>query len=179
MIDKPPTSSIIMAALKTTSDVIIVSGTISESAANTATFATHDLQLNPLDNEAFIVYGVQSDIFPPDYVSATNSAVNFSMSTTQRTTVGDLANTNVFHSHILNIRTDAVGGVSFTQTGPDSPQAMGLQYLAIIATSDFHVGIQGTNNLTSKNADFKIYGARVRLTSSQYAALVQSELLSA
>jgi len=167
-----------MASLKTTSDVIIVSGTISESAANTATFKTFDLQLNPLDNEAFIVYGVLSDVFPPDYITAANTAIQFSMSTTARTSIGDLANTNVFHSHILNIRTDAVGGVSYTQTGPDSPQAMGLQYLAIIATSDFHVGIQGTNNLTAKNADFKVYGARVRLKSSQYAALVQSELLS-
>ena len=40
-------------AMKVTSEVIIISGTIDESAANTTTTKEYDLQLNPLDNEAF------------------------------------------------------------------------------------------------------------------------------
>ena len=168
-------------ALKRTSEVIIVSGTIDESAPNTTTLKVFDLQLNPLDNEAFMVLGVQSDLSSPDAIAGIDTATGFSLSTTERAGVGNLSNTNVFHVHNQNIRSAGYvdGGVAFDQVGPDSPQAMNLDYIAIIATDNFHAQVIGQNNTGAKGADFKIYGARVRLSSAQYAALVQSELLSA
>ena len=167
-------------AIKPTSEVIIISGTIDESAANTTTTKEFDLQLNPLDNEAFMVLGVQSDLAYPDAVDAINTGVGFSLSTTSRNSLGNLSSTNVFHVHNMGIRGSGgtTDGAAFDQVGPDSPQAMNLDYICLIATDQFYAQIAGQGNLVAKSADFKIYGRRVRLDSAQYAALVQSELLS-
>ena len=167
-------------AMKVTSEVIIISGTIDESAANTTTTKEFDLQLNPLDNEAFMVLGVQSDLAYPDAVDAINTGVGFSLSTTSRNSLGNLSSTNVFHVHNMGIRGSGgtTDGAAFDQVGPDSPQAMNLDYICLIATDQFYAQIAGQGNTAAKSADFKIYGRRVKLDSAQYAALVQSELLS-
>ena len=167
-------------AMKTTSEVIIISGTIDESNPNTTTTKEFDLQLNPLDQEAFMVLGVQSDLALPDAVDAVNTGVGFSLSTTSRNSVGNLSSTNVFHVHNMGIRGSGgtTDGAAFDQVGPDSPQAMNLDYICLIATDQFYAQIVGQGNIAAKSADFKIYGRRVRLDSAQYAAIVQSELLS-
>jgi len=67
--------------------------------------------------------------------------------------------------------------VAFDQVGPDSASG-DLPYIAVIATNNFSAQIGGQNNVGAKSADFKVYGQRVRLSAAQYAALVQSELLS-
>lgn len=162
-----------------TSSMIVVSSTVDEAAPNTLGIAEIDLALNALDQEAFVVYAVQSDLASPDAIAGANTGVGFSLSTTARTSVGNLSSNNVFHVHNQSIRSAGYvdGGVAFDQVGPDS--AMGdLPYLAIIATSNFHAQVQGQNNVALKSGDFKVYGQRVRLSGSQYAALVQSELLS-
>ena len=136
-------------AMKVTSEVIIISGTIDESAANTTTTKQYDLQLNPLDNEAFQVLGVQSDLAYPDAVDAVNTAVGFSLSTTERNSVGNLSSTNVFHVHNMGIRGTGgtTDGAAFDQVGPDSPQGMNLDYICLIATDSFFGQIVGQNNL--------------------------------
>ena len=165
--------------MKATSSMITISGIVTETAANTFTEATLDLTLNALDQEAFIVYAVQSDLGAPDAVAGVNTAIGFSLSTTTRTSLGGLQDNNVFHAHNQNIRSAGYvdGGVAFDQVGPDSASG-DLPYIAIIATNDFSAQIIGQNNGGVKTATFKVYGQRVRLSASQYAALVQSELLS-
>ena len=162
-----------------TSSMITISNTVDESAANTFTSVEIDLTLNALDQEAFIVYAVQSDLSPPDSVAGANTATSFTLSTTSRTNVGNLSDNNVFHAHNMNIRAGGFidSGVAFDQVGPDSASG-DLPYIAVIATNDFQASIIGQNNAGAKNADFKVYGQRVRLSAAQYAALVQSELLS-
>jgi hypothetical protein len=54
-----------------------------------------------------------------------------------------------------------------------------LDYLGIIATNDFFIQIQGDANLSAKQIQGKLYGYRARATADIYAALVQSEVLSA
>jgi hypothetical protein len=54
-----------------------------------------------------------------------------------------------------------------------------LEYIGIIATNDFFVGVQGTNNGGPKQASGKLYGYRAVADATIYAALVQSEVLSA
>jgi hypothetical protein len=54
-----------------------------------------------------------------------------------------------------------------------------LDYLGIIATNDFFIGIVGTNNTGVRSVSGKVYGYRARATADIYAALVQSEVLSA
>lgn len=165
--------------ITSTSSLIVISGTVEEPAPNTIGLANIDLTLNALDQEAFMVFAVQSDLASPDAIAAVDTGVGFSLSVTERTGLGNLSDNNVFHVHNQSIRSGGYvdGGVAFDQVGPDS--AMGeLPYIAIIATNDFSAQVVGQNNIAPKSADFKVYGQRVRLGAAQYAALVQSELLS-
>ena len=81
--------------LKETSSIITVGAEVIESAANTFTSQQVDLQLNPLDNEVFVVYGVDLDVLEPNLVPGVDTTIKASISTTSRTDVGNLAQTNV------------------------------------------------------------------------------------
>lgn len=163
--------------LKETSSLITISSRVVESAANTFTSQKVDLQLNPLDNEVFIVYGIDLDLQQPDSVDAADSVTDGSLSTTERTTVGGLSSTNVMaHSRqvIQNQTTNAI----YTDFTSDSAPPTMLEYLGIIATNDFYLNVQGTGNNNAKFLNARIYGVRARAEASIYAALVQSEVLS-
>ena len=56
---------------------------------------------------------------------------------------------------------------------------MGLDYIGIIATNDFFIQVQGQNNLLAKDCEVRVYGVRARADANIFAALVQSEMLSA
>lgn len=163
--------------LKETSSIITIGASVVETAKNTFTSARVDLQLNPLDNEVFIVYGIDLDMVEPDLIDGVTSNVNASVSTTQRTTVGGLQDSNVMASNRITIQSD---GVSATrgQFASDSSPATQLEYLAIIATNDFFLNVQGTQNGDAKSLIARLYGVRAKADASIYAALVQSELLS-
>ncbi|GAH41448.1 unnamed protein product, partial [marine sediment metagenome] len=60
----------------------------------------------------------------------------------------------------------------------ESP-AIGMDYLAIIATNDFFVAVEGSGNLGTAAMTGKLYGYRAIVDASTFAALTQSELLSA
>ena len=70
------------------------------------------------------------------------------------------------------------GGVGFSERSMDSPPAM-LEYIGIISTNDFFVQLEGFGNVNAKILSGKVYGYRARADASVYAALVQSEVLSA
>lgn len=164
--------------LKETSSIITIGASLIESAANTFTSARVDLQLNPLDNEVFIVYGIDLDMVDPDLVPGTDTVSNASLSTTQRTSVGGLQDSNVMASNRIQIQ--SVGGETVRgQFSSDSSPPTQLEYLGIISTNDFHLNVQGTGNTAAKSVIARVYGVRAKADASVYAALVQSELLSA
>ena len=166
--------------LKATSGLITVSFETPESAANTYTQNQVDLQLNVLDREVFVVTGVNLDVLPPDAAPGTDTRVRASLSTTSRTTIGDLADNNVIASARDDIRAAGFvdGGVGFSTMFGESP-AVGMDYLAIIATNDFFVQIEGNGNVGAKAVTGKLYGYRAEADAATFAALTQSELLSA
>jgi len=166
--------------LKETSSLIAIGFGVNETAANTFTQAQVDLQLNPLDNEVFVVYAIDLDVGAPDAIAGTSTVMKGSLSTTSRTTVGDLSDTNVMANKQLQIRAGGFvdGGVGFTSGSAESP-ATQLEYLGVIATNDFFVQVEGTNNLIAHGMTGRVYGVRATASSSIYAALVQSELLTA
>lgn len=168
-------------AMKKTSSTITISSEVVESAANTFTTSKVDLQLNPLDNEVFVVTGVNLDPDAPDSVANTSTTVDTSVSTVERTTVGDISKSNVMASARTQIITNAGmtpdGGIPFVREDPLTVPP-GEQYLAIIATNDFYLNIVGTGNGNAKAARCRVYGYRARADANTYAALVQSELLS-
>lgn len=164
--------------LKQTSSLITISADVTESAIDTFTQARIDLQLNPLDNEVFVVQAINMDPSPPDNQLGLNSFTTCSVSTNSRTAVGTLADTAVLAAASRDIRNDGTTAVSFEQTSMETPPAA-LEYIGIISTNDFFLQILGGNNASTKDLRVKVYGYRARADASTYAALVQSEVLSA
>lgn len=163
--------------LKETSSLIAISAQVTETAANTFTSQRVDLQLNPLDNEVFIVYAIDLDAQQPDNIDTVTSTLTGSLSTTQRTTVGGIEESNVMAASrqvIQNLTTNAV----YTEFKSDSTPTGMLEYIGIIATNDFYLNLAGINNGAAKAMNARVFGVRARADASVYAALVQSEVLS-
>lgn len=163
--------------IKETSGLIVVSANITESAANTFTTERVDLQLNPLDNEVFVVYGIDLDVSAPDLVAATSTVAAMSVSTTARTTLGGIDQPNVLAAQRIETQ-ESAGAAVTNEYSSDSAPSTQLEYLGIIATNDFYLNIEGTNNVAALGGNCRIYGVRGKADASVYAALVQSELLS-
>ena len=72
----------------------------------------------------------------------------------------------------------AVDGAAFQTLGLETPPAT-LEFIGIIATNDFFIQIVGLGNVNAKNVNGKLYGYRAVADASVFAALVQSEVLSA
>lgn len=163
--------------LKETSSMITISASVTESAANTFTQQQVDLQLNPLDNEVFVVYAVDLDILDPNLVAGTDTAIKGSLTTTSKTAVSGISNSSCIAANRITIQEQA-GQFVRSAYASDSAPATGLEYLAIIATNDFYLQIEGSNNTLARSMNARLYGVRMRADSSVYAALVQSEMLS-
>jgi len=165
--------------LKQTSSLIVIGARVTESAPNTFTQTSIDLQLNPLDNEVFVVQAVNLDAQAPDAIAATDTAVQISLTTTSQTTTPNLSQTPVLAASAREIRAAGYvdGGVGFEHTSLETPPSS-LEYIGIISTNDFFLQIVGGGNATAKVGNAKVYGYRARAEASVYAALVQSEVLS-
>lgn len=168
-------------ALKKTSETVLISNAVTESAANTFTDQQVSLQLSPLDKEVFVVTMVNLDPDAPDAIVGTSTTVDVSISTTQRTGVGTIGNSNVLASArtqiICNAAMTADGGIPFVREDPLSADPHS-GYIGIVATDDFFLNIQGTGNGNAKAMRARVYGYRAKADAATYAALVQSELLS-
>jgi len=165
--------------LKQSSSLIIIGASVIEAGANTFTESRVDLQLNPLDNEVFVVTGIDMDVDAPDAIAGINTAQVMALTTTSQTTLPGLAKTACLARKSLRIRAAGFvdGGVGFQEAAGDTPPAT-LDYIGIIATNDFFLQTQGTNNGGAGSGAVKVYGYRARAEASVYAALVQSEVLS-
>lgn len=165
-------------ALKKTSEPFVISTSIDESAANTFTSRSVDVNLNPLDQEVLLILAVDMDAFAPDVVAATNTAVTLSLSTTERTSVGSIADNNVIASQRIDVKTDGVNHVVFDRLQSIEPTSDKIEYISILATSDFHIQVQGVNNAGAKGGAVRMWAVRARADPATYSALVQSQLLS-
>jgi hypothetical protein len=163
---------------KKTSDTIAISFGLNESAANTFTQEEIALQLDVLNNEIFVVLAVDLNPAAPNLVAASTTETRATVASTSATDIQNLSNTNVLAEASLAIVTDAAMGVSFTRAAEESPIAR-LDYIGLIATNNFFVSVKGSNNLTAKSVNGRIWGYRARADATTYAALVQSEVLSA
>jgi len=168
--------------LKATSSVVSIGFNVTESAINTFTQSQTDLNLSPLDREVFVVLSVDLDPLSPDAIPGVSSATEASLTTTSQTGVTTLANANCLAVARLDIRSNAAfpasAGAPFIRQSNEAPSTR-LDYIGIIATNDFFVQVEGENNLLVKSCSGKMYGYRARATADVFAALVQSEVLSA
>ena len=164
--------------LKQTSSLIMISGSVTESANNTFTDDKVDLQLNALDNEVFVVQSIDLSLGLPDMKTDAVTSTELTLSATERSNVGSLANTNVMAFLRTSISNVGDTCAVFQETkGGETPPA-NMDYIYILATPDFYANIVGTDNSNPKQGSFRIYGYRARADAATYAALVQSEVLS-
>lgn len=168
------------AGLKQSSSVVSIGFSVPESAPNTFTQASVDLNLSPLDREVFVVLAVNLDADNPDAIAGTDTAVKAGLTTTSQTGIPSLADANCLARLTNAIRAGGFvdGGVAFSTQALETPPAT-LEYIGIIATNDFFVQTVGTGNLAAKGVSGKLYGYRAVASADIYAALVQSEVLSA
>ena len=165
---------------KKTSELIAVSFSVTETAPGVFTQSEIALQLDVLNNEIAVVLAIDLDLQSPDAIAATNTAISGSLTTTTQTSVKSLSNTNTLANASKAIRAAGFvdGGVGFTRTSSSTPTGE-LDYIGLIATNNFFVQVSGDNNLGAKTLAGRCWLYRAKADSSTYAALVQSEVLSA
>jgi hypothetical protein len=168
------------AGLKASSSTVAIGFEVNETAANTFTQSSVDLNLSPLDREVFVVQSINMDASPPDALAGTNTITYAQLTTTSQTGVVTLSNSNCLAVARLDIKAAgfADSGCAFSRESSESP-ATGLEYIGIIATNDFFIAVKGTDNVVTKGLSGKLYGYRAVASADIYAALVQSEVLSA
>ena len=165
--------------LTPSSSTVSIGFSLTESAANTFTQDSVDLNLSPLDREVFVVLAVNLDPESPDF-EATPTFTNCSLTTTSQTAVSTLGDANCLAAAQQRIQVEAANGfgVSFQQQSLETPPST-LEYIGIIATNDFFIQVVGGGNTNRKGVSGKLYGYRAKADASIYSALVQSEVLSA
>jgi hypothetical protein len=165
--------------LKQSSSLVSIGFSVREAGANTFTEGSVDLNLSPLDREVFVVLAVNLDPESPDF-EATNTFTNCSLTTTSQLAIATLGNSNCLAVAQQRIQVEAANGmgVSFQQQSLETPPAS-LEYIGIIATNDFFIQVEGGANTNGKGVSGKLYGYRARANADIFAALVQSEVLSA
>lgn len=168
------------AGLKQTSSTVAIGFSLVESAANTFTQLEVDLNLSALDREVFVVQAINLDPQSPDAVDKTNTFTNVSLTTTSQTAVSNLGDANCLAVAQQRIQAVPASGiaVAFQQQSLETPPST-MDYIGIIATNDFFVQVIGGNNASAKGVSGKLYGYRAQASADIYAALVQSEVLSA
>lgn len=164
--------------LKQSSAVVPIGFSVDETAANTFTQAQIDLNLSPLDREVFVALAINLDAGPPDNVDDTATSTRVRLTTTSQTAIVGLENANCLSALSEFCVNQGGTAVSFTNQALETPPST-LEYIGIIATNDFFVQIAGDNNTRAKGASGKLYGYRAVASADIYAALVQSEVLSA
>jgi hypothetical protein len=166
--------------LKASSSTVAIGFKVDEAAPNTFAQASVDLNLSPLDREVFVVTAINLDPIAPDAIAGVNTQTRASLTTTSQTTPVNLDNSNCLATATLDLRAAGFvdSGVGFTRNGMETPPAT-LDYIGIIATNDFFIQVEGTGNVNGKGCFGKLYGYRAQASADIYAALVQSEVLSA
>ena len=165
--------------LKQSSSLVSIGFSVREAGANTYTQGSVDLNLSPLDREVFVVLAVNLDPESPDF-EATNTFTNCSLTTTSQLAVATLGNSNCLAVAQQRIQVNGPSGlgVGFQQQSLETPPST-VEYIGIIATNDFFIQVEGANNTNGKGVSGKVYGYRATATADIFAALVQSEVLSA
>lgn len=164
---------------KKSSGIITVSGSVTETGANTFTQEQISLPLDPLNNEVFVILAIDLDTSVPSNVAGTTTSVTGSLSVTSQTDTIGILNPKCLAEAQDSIAQGAgtVDGAAFSRRAGATPTAT-LDYIAILATDDFYAQVKGSNCTSAKGMNFRVWGYRAKMDSAGYAAMVQSELLS-
>jgi hypothetical protein len=169
--------------LKQSSSVVAIGFEVQETAINTFSQTAVDLNLSPLDREVFVVLSINLNVTRPDGQAALDTGSSAAVTTTRQLAangVPTLADANCLArlDHSITAAGFVDSGIGFTNASSETPVGA-LEYIGIIATNDFFVQVEGFQNTGLKSATGKLYGYRATASADIFAALVQSEVLSA
>jgi len=177
--------------LTTTSSPLTVSDFVTITTTGPTDFQVKqvDLQLNPLDNEVFVVTGVKIDFLdlPIPEATAGLKECHFEVSVCKArpAQAQRISNSNCIASSRINTFSQNDGSnqtlfySAMENNAVDTPP-LGQEYLDIVATDNMFLSFHTLGELNIgqiTNAAVRVYGYRARASSSVYAALVQSEML--
>jgi hypothetical protein len=167
-------------ALKPTSSIFTIGSQALETVAGTFAETRIDIQLNPLDNEVLAIYAVDLQPSAPEMIGGTNTGTFCQLTRRSQTALVGIDENDAIATASHDIRSGAPGeGVAITDRSlSDTPASSAIEEIAIVATSDLFLGVQGVNNVGVKDVRVKVWARRMRADSATYAALVQSELNS-
>lgn len=159
--------------LRRTSANLNIGGFVESAVANTFTEAEVNLPLSTLDREVFVVTDVYIEVKRPDTIPATNCSTAGQVTKTPQTEILRINDPSM----VSKSTEEVFGGVAeFSWAGYEWPQVNGDDVIAVIATPNFFIAVDGTNNATTENAACRLTGYRAKATADVYAALVTEEL---
>lgn len=161
---------------KYTTDLFEIRAQVSESAANTFTEQTINVNLDSLNREILIIMSVDLDCGTPSLVAGSSTSVNAQLTKNSKTAavnISDPACVSQFQKQVRSL--GAPDPMCFLSVD-DLPAAQAdLPYLAISATDDLFLGVAGGNNVGPVSAHVLIRARRARADADTYAALITSE----
>ncbi len=155
---------------------------LAESAANTFTQLEIALPLNTLDREVFVITDVCVESSNPNLVALdTRSTAYVSKTQIPAATDPGINDTSIIGLRRTQIEYDAGTGNSVAFEFNSPMNLMGstgtsTDYIAVVATPNWFLSIQGVNNTAAMWAAARIWGYRAKCTADLYAALVTEEL---
>lgn len=161
---------------KYTSDTFQISASVLETAPNTLTTQTINLNLDSLSREILVIQMVDIDVSTPDMVAGDRTQINVSLNDADVGVVG-LSDSQAIAVANNTILTDAAAtaAVSFQNSEPRFAQMSDLP-LFVSATDDLFLSVQGVANLTAQGlAQVRIFARRARADSDTYAAILTSQ----
>lgn len=179
-------------ALKKSSEQIQISTTVDSAGIGVFSANPVDLQLNALDNEVFVVTAIKIDFLTGVDCNLFTAGQfhdedRIAITTTRPTAMPSIGDNNCLGTayRMSNYGVSGAGPAPFDlmavnvyeQHSTDNPDAH-LDRIGLIATSDFFINTE-TTQLNTQSYGVRLYGYRARADAATYAALVQSEVLSA
>ena len=162
---------------KYTSDTFQISASVTETAANTLTTSTINLNLDSLSREILVIQYVDMDLTTPDLVPGAKTQMNASLNDANIGAAG-LSNSQVITVANTTIITDAGAGaaVAFANAEPRFAQNDTDVPLFVSATDDLFLSIQGVANLAAQGlCQVRIFARRARADADTYAAILTSQ----
>ena len=162
---------------KFTSDTFQISAAVTETAVNTLTTQTINLNLDSLSREILVILMVDLDVTAPELVLGARTQMNVSLNDNSATGAGGLGTPAVIATANKTVLADVGGGaaVSFDNQEPKFAQ-MSDSPLFVSATDDLFLAIQGVaNGGIVGQGQARIFARRARADADTYAAILTSQ----
>lgn len=165
---------------KFTSDTFQISATVTETAPNTETTQTINLNLDSLSREILVISMVDIDVTAPELIGGAQTQITGTLADAASVGAAGLSASQTIATANKTIIADAglAAAVSFDNQEPKFAQ-MSDNPLFVSATDDLFLSVEGANNGGKLGqAQVRIFARRARADADTYAAILTSQFNS-